>query len=234
MTSANIVGYDKAGLVNGFSIGGPCFAPVSKESFSIQELIPVDADGVIQYGGVFQLQTKNAQGKLDMLYAYVSGEDLGEETWPNGWYEEDYETFATKTFAAGEGFLFNSMLEGATLTYSGEVLTAPIKLPLVNGFSLMSNPRPVKVNIQNLIPVDANDEVQYGGVFQLQTKNAQGKLDMLYAYVSGEDLGEETWPNGWYEEDYETFATKEFEAGEGFLFNSMVTGGHLTLAKMAL
>ena len=119
MTSANIVGYDKTDLINGYSICGPCFTPVSKESFSIQELIPVDADGEIQYGGVFTLQTKKPGGSADQVFFFLDGEeDIGEEGWPKGWYLNDYETFADKVFKPGEGFLFSSTLTGAKLTFT--------------------------------------------------------------------------------------------------------------------
>ena len=185
---------------------------------------------------MFTLQTKKPTGSADEAYVFLDGEeDIGEEGWPKGWYLDDYETFGTKTFAAGEGFLLYTSLTGATLTYSGEVLTGPIEIPLVNGFSLESNPRPVALNIQNIIPVNADGEVEYGGVFTLQTKLATGSADEAYVFLDGEeDIGEEGWPKGWYLDDYETFGTKTFNPGEGFLMYTSLTGAKLTFAKMAL
>ena len=119
MTSANIVGYNKADLVNGFGLGGPCFTPVAKESFSIQELIPVDSEGEVQYGAVFQLQTKKSTGSPDQMFVFLNGEDdIGDDTYPNGWYLDDYDTFATKVFKPGEGFLFTSTVTGGHLTFT--------------------------------------------------------------------------------------------------------------------
>ena len=45
----------------------------------------------------------------------------------------------------------------------------------------------------------------------------------------GEDLGD-----GWYNVDGETLATKVFAPGDGFVFNSSITGGKLKFAALNL
>ena len=205
---------------------------VGAEGMSITNIIPKNADGKTEGGGVFQLQIKAPSGGTEALYAYMFEDDVGEGL-GDGWYNDDGETLATKVFAPGEGFVFNSSVEGATLTFAGQVLSVAVDVDIVQGFSALGNLRPTAVSIQDIIPVDADGKTVGGGVFQLQTKAPSGGTEALYAYMFDDDVGEDL-GDGWYNDDGETLATKVFEPGDGFVFNSSIAGGKLKFAALGL
>ena len=227
IASANIVGYLTRELASGFSMHAPTFVDVGGKvvNMPIQKMVPVNADGETVGGGVFQLQTKKANGFVDEQFYYLFEDDVGEDL-GDGWYNADGETLATRTFAPGEAFLFTSSLTGGTLTFAGEVLFDAMELDLNNGFTALGNLRPAAINIQNIIPVNADGETVGGGVFQLQTKKANGFVDEQFYYLFEDDVGEDL-GDGWYNADGETLATRTFAPGEGFLFTSSLTGAKL-------
>jgi hypothetical protein len=232
LASANVVGYTASNLPNGFSAAAPTFVNTGAEVLNIQDIVALNADGETEGGGVFQLQTKAPSGGLDEQFAYFFDDDIGEDL-GDGWYNGDGETLATKDFKPGEGFVFNAAVTGGKIQFAGEVYTKPLNITLPNGFCALGNARPVAVSIQNIIPVNADGETVGGGVFQLQTKTPSGGLDEQFAYFFDDDIGEDL-GDGWYNGDGETLATKVFEPGEGFIFNSGITGGFLKFAGLNL
>ena len=49
------------------------------------------------------IQFYDQYGVISSSFMYVLGEDI-DDGYADGWYEEDWETLAVKTFEAGEGF----------------------------------------------------------------------------------------------------------------------------------
>ena len=230
MESANVVGYTTSNIPNGFSAAAPTFVNTGAKALNIQDIVAMNADGETVGGGVFQLQTKSPSGGLDEQFIYLFEDDVGEDL-GDGWYNGDGETLATKSFKPGEGFVFNSSITGGALQFAGEIYTKPLDVELPNGFSARGNARPVSMPIQNMIPVNADGETVGGGAFQLQTKSPSGGLDEQFIYLFEDDVGEDL-GDGWYNGDGETLATKVFAPGEGFVFNSSVTGGVLKFAGL--
>ena len=230
--SANIVGYQQKDLPSGFCNGVATFVNVAQETMSITDMIPRDSEGNTLGGGVFQLQTTKPSGGADEQFLYLFEDDVGEEL-GDGWYNGDGETLATKVFEVGEGFVFNSSVEGAKLTFAGQVVTKAVDVGIATGFSDLGNMRPSQVSIQSIVPVDADGATVGGGAFQLQTIKPSGGADEQFLYLFEDDVGEEL-GDGWYNGDGETLATKVFEPGEGFVFNSSVVGGKLKFAALGL
>ncbi len=226
------MGYQTKDIAKGFSAEAATFVNVGTEAMSIKDIVPKNADGETVGGGAFQLQTKAPSGGLDEQFLYLFEDDVGEGL-GDGWYNGDGETLATKTFAPGEGFVFNSSVDGATLTFTGEVLAKAVDVTIVQGFSALGNLRPTQVSIQSIIPVNAEGNTVGGGVFQLQTKAPSGGLDEQFLYLFEDDVGEDL-GDGWYNGDGETLATKVFEPGDGFVFNSSIAGGKLKFAALDL
>ena len=231
-----VVGYAKNDLTNGYSLIVAPFCEVGQDTdeaaTSINKFIPVDSNGQTLGNATFQLQTKNAQGGLGKDYVYLlDGDDSNEG---DGWFSgEDWCTPADKTFKIGESFLFNSGVQGGTLTFDGQVVSRPLGLKLINGYQLLGNPRPTALPLANIIPVDADGNTVGNAAFQLQTKNAQGGLGKDYVYLlDGDDSNE---GDGWFSgEDWCTPADLILQPCDGFLFNSALTGAKLIITELKL
>lgn len=108
---------------------------------------------------------------------------------------------------------------------------------IVKGFSAEAatfvNVGTSAMSITDIIPKNADGETVGGGVFQLQTKAPSGGLDEQFLYLFEDDVGEDL-GDGWYNGDGETLATKVFQPGDGFVFNSSVIGGKLKFAALSL
>lgn len=144
---------------------------------------------------------------------YVLGEDI-DDGYADGWYEEDWETLAVKTFDVGEAFNVYAAKPG-NLQYAGQVLAVQTAVPVRKNLSAQGNFRPVSVDIQTIIPAVEEGETLESGDFVIQFYDQYGVIEGGYMYVLGEDI-DDGYADGWYEEDWETPAVKTFEAGEGF------------------
>lgn len=171
------------------------------------------------------MQTLKDDGSCDEAFVYLTTDD-GVEV--EGWYEEDMETFATKKFNRGEGYMINNTTGGdAGVQVAGQVNLAKTVLPLREFYSLVGNIRPLAISIQDIKPVA--DEIG-GGVFDIQTLKDDGSCDEAFVYLTTDD-GVEV--EGWYEEDMETFATKSFDPSEGIMINN-TTGGDAAVEIKAI
>ena len=198
------------------------FEDVAAEGMNIQSIKPVAPDGEAISSGDFEIQIYDALGSIVTSYAYVLGEDIGDE-YVDGWYEEDWETLVNKTFDPGEAFNLSMSIEGGSLQYAGEVIGEEISVPVRQYLSAQGNLRPVAVDIQTVTPVVEEGDSLESGDFEIQIYDALGSIVTSYAYVLGEDIGDE-YVDGWYEEDWETLVNKTFNPGEGFNVSAAKVG----------
>ena len=202
MESANIVGYSTTTIRSGYSLLIPAFDNVGSEGMDIQKIKPnTDVAGVT-------LQTFTDGANCDVMYYYVPGGKSGA-----GWYTSargTAATYASKTFAKGEGFMVYFPSEGISLNVSGEVSLNEKTLEAVRaGYTLMGNFRPTSYSLQKIKP---NTDV--AGV-TLQTFTDGANCDVMYYYVPGGKSGA-----GWYTSargTAATYADKSFADGEGFM-----------------
>ena len=109
--------FQYAGEVHGEAISVPVRQNLSAQgnirpaAVDIQSIIPVVAEGDDLESGDFTMQIISDTGRVTTQYMYVLGEDI-DDGYADGWYEEDWETIAEKTFAPGEGFLMYAAKEG--------------------------------------------------------------------------------------------------------------------------
>ena len=151
-----------------------------------------------------------------------------------GWYtlSGGVYTYATKTFARGEGFLYMSPYaendDGdelpTTFQSSGQVNMAPKTITHdYQAYYQMANYRPVEMSIQKLVPAtnpDAIDPLEDGGC-NIQMFDEGGATATTYFYLVGG--ASSAMPTaGWYtlSGGVYTYATKTFAPGEGFLYMS--------------
>ena len=111
--SANVVGYqDKSVELDGMFMMGSGFLTVgtSTDSYSIQSLIPqYPADAEDPLGdGEAQIQEVGTGGEIGTVYMYLTASCSYPGFDGAGWYTQEGSTFvkATRTFSAGEGFLY--------------------------------------------------------------------------------------------------------------------------------
>ena len=220
--SENIVGFNKAGTVNGFSNQIACFENVGAAGMDIQSIIPYCADGVAS--GDFTIQFYDEFGGFVDEFSYVLGEDI-DEGYEDGWYESDWLTLADYSFDVGTGFTMFCAVDGGTLIFAGEVNGVAVSIPVANGFTDAGNVRPVAVDIQDIVPACGDAEVASGD-FTIQFYDEFGGFVDEFSYVLGEDI-DEGYADGWYESDWLTLAVYEFDPGEGFKVFCAVDDGVL-------
>ena len=200
--SANIVGYTTTTARQGYTLFVPAFDDIGSEGLDIQKIKPnTEATGV-------NIQTFTATAEGETLYYYVPAGKAGA-----GWYANPRgtaATYASKTFAKGEGFMAYFPSENITFNVSGEVgLEAKTLENVRSGYTLMGNFRPVEYSIQKILPATDTTGVN------LQTFTATAEGETLYYYVPAGKAGA-----GWYTNPRgtaATFADKVFTAGEGFM-----------------
>ena len=72
------------------------------------------------------------------------------------------------------------------------------------------------LDIQKLIPVDADGAYVGGGEVNIQFKSSLGVLEAAYAYYGPTELNKKQTVAGWYDEDTEELAEYTFASCEGF------------------
>jgi len=228
VSSQEIVGYQTSKTREFYSLQAASFEGMTGE-YSIQQIVPTTQDGSATGGGVFDMQTLDDAGGADEIYVYLTvAEDNAKK---DGWYNEDGETFATKTFKKGDAFMVNNSTGAeAGLTFSGKVSLGEVVVDLPEFYSIKGNFRPVPISIQDLVPVVPEGMSLGGGVFDMQTLDDAGGAKEIFVYLTMADDGVKK--DGWYNEDGETFATKTFAPAEGFMLNNS-TGASAQLKYLA-
>ena len=234
LESANVVGYSASDVRLNLSQQMPTFASVGQSSVDIQSMIPVDADGeVLDYE--FTIQEISDLGKVTKSYDYILA-DSSDDGEMEGWlmYNEDGEQeVVSRTFDIGEGFLVLATAAGS-MRYSGEVVMGEVCVPVRKNLSAQGNIRPMPVDVQTLIPVDADGEV-LDYEFTIQETTALGKVTKSYDYILA-DSSDDGEMEGWlmYNEDGEQeVVSRTFNAGEGFLILSTANEGYLKFPKIS-
>ena len=208
------MGYQNKDVRQYLSVQLATFDDIGTDGMDIQNIKPVAPDGEDIASGDFTIQIYNNLGRITASYSYVLGEDI-DDGYPDGWYEEDWETLVVKTFDPGEAFNVYMSVDGASLLYAGQVNGEAISVPVRQYLSAQGNLRPTTVDIQDIIPVVEDGDDLASGDFTIQIYNNLGRITASYSYVLGEDI-DDGYPDGWYEEDWETLVVKTFAAGEGF------------------
>ena len=184
-------------------------------ALDLQNLIPVDENGDAVGEGDVTIQFISDRGALVADYAYYLADEMDEAA---GWYDGDG-NYAEVTLNAGEAFQI-SAIQAVRFVYSGEVNLAETDVPFRRYLSVQANIRPASVDIQSILPVDAEDEVIGGGDVTIQFISNRGALVADYAYYLADEMDEAA---GWYDGDG-NYADYTFAPGEGFKLSAMKAG----------
>ena len=223
------MGYQNKDVRKNLSVQLATFDDIGTAGMDIQNIKPVAPDGEDIASGDFTIQIYGPTGAQTASYAWVLGEDI-DDGYPDGWYEEDWETIVTKTFEPGEAFNLYMAVDGASLQYAGQVNGEEILVPVRKNLSAQGNLRPTSIDIQDIIPVVEDGDELASGDFTIQIYGPTGAQTASYAWVLGEDI-DDGYPDGWYEEDWETIVVKTFTAGEGFNVYA-ATAGYLKFPEL--
>ena len=240
--SANVVGYQKIDIANGFTMIGTSFQSVGVENtISVQDikasgLTGLDWTFATETGDTMQIWDASAQGYLTMLN--YTGDVVTPEMAEMGieagkWFDMNTFANAEMTLENGDAFWILSSATGAKVTIAGEVPTTSNSINIVPGFNMIANPYPkaVKVNdlftITGLTGLDWTFATEAGDTLQIWDASAQGYLTMLN--YTGDEVTPEMEGMGieagkWF--DMNTFANAETEipAGGAFWILSSGTG----------
>ena len=174
----------------------------------IQSIKPSDTENS---GGVSLLRSWNGTS-YDLYYYYPADQfGVGEDEIP-GWGDVDQEEISV-TIPSGDGVWIQSD-KAEVITVSGEV-SDNATVSIRSGLSLVSNPQPVAINIQNIVPSDTQNS---GGVSLLRLWNGTS-YDLYYYYPEDQfGVGEDELP-GWGDVDQEEVSVS-IPSGTGFWIQS--------------
>ena len=214
--SKAVVGYSTQSTVLGFVMSGSAFTSIGSEGCSVQDLKPV---GENAQSGCHFISLMTAGGSSSDTYVYLLAGDAPDGK-TAGWYDaNDGETFIKHTFAPGEGFIFNSDVDGVRLQSSGLINLDTINVPASIGFCAIANPRAMDLNVQDIVMTGENAQ---SGCHFISLMTAGGSSSDTYVYLLAGDAPDGK-TAGWYDaNDGETYIKHIFAPGEGFIFNSDV------------
>ena len=208
LESANVVGFLEKVGTQGYSLFTPTFADVGVDGVDIQNIKLTGSSGDMSD----LIQTFTSAGNLNPEYMYLTMDGFGYE---NGWYDTDF-ALVEETVEPGKGFLFwnNS---GATINFSGEVLAGQKNLDVAAGYSIMGNPLPKDIDIQDMKLINSVGDMSD----LIQTFTSAGNLNPEYMYLTMDGFGYE---DGWYDTDF-ALVEETVQPGAAFLIWNSVGEG---------
>ena len=188
VTSSNTVGYQKVNISPGLTIVGTPFTSIEANAtgLDIQSIKPADTQNS---GGVSMLRRWNGSGYTEYFYFPEDQFGVGDEELP-GWGDA-LQNEANVQIDLGEGYWIQSD-KAETITLAGEVADEET-VSIGSGLTLISNPLPVDIDIQKIIPSDTQNS---GGVSMLRMWNGSGYTEYFYFPEDQFGVGDEELP-GW-------------------------------------
>ena len=208
MVSSNIVGYNRVSINAGLSILGQQFVAIGGDSNGIENLAP--GEDFDPWGSDF-VQVWNGSDYETYSYYGADAGGVGDDA-EAGWGDES-QGAVSATIVNGQAFWVNASAD-TTLTTSGEVPKSNT-VAINTGLSLVCNPQPAAINIQDIVPDENFDP--WGSDF-IQIWN--GSDYETYSYY-GEDAGGvgANGEAGWGDES-QSIVDVTIPAGVGFWVNS--------------
>jgi len=210
VVSSNIVGYHKMDLPeNAMTIIGNQFKEIGGDSINIQDVKPNENFDV---DGEDWLRTYDAETFTYTSVIFLSEENCGVKG--GAWCDDNAEPvdFDIKN---GQGVWIQSVHADATVTFAGEVNTnTTINLP-ENAMTIVCNPLPMAVNIQDIVP---NENFDVDGEDWLRTYDAETFKYTSVIFLSEENCGVKG--GAWCDDNAEP-VDFDIEVGQGFWIQSV-------------
>ena len=210
VVSSNIVGYQKVNISAGLSILGTPFVDVGsiEGSLNIQNITPANTETA---GGIDYLRLWDGSQYTEYFYYSAADEGVDDDGNP-GWGDGDQEA-VDELINAGSGYWVHSGTS-ETVTIAGEV-TETTEVPIIAGLTLVCNPQPVSINIQDIVP--SNTETA-GGVDYLRLWDGTQYTEYFYYSSADEGVDDDGNP-GWGDDDQEAVDVT-IPPGTGFWVHS--------------
>ena len=205
-----MVGYQDIAAPVGNSMRTSTFKALNGK-YKISDIQVKNAEGA----GGDTIQVINTDGSWGNLYYYYTMEGSG---WlEDGWYQSDGATPVTDEDAidVGEAFIVTAATS-LSFTFAGQVVEGKPEIPVPVGYSIIGNPTPVTVKLNDIAVSNATG----AGGDTAQKINADGSWGDLYYYYTMDGSG---WlEDGWYESDGATPVSDDavLAAGESMIFSS--------------
>lgn len=147
---------------------------IAGDGLNIQEIKVVGYEG--ETAGDVAIQTLDSIGRVKDLYMWV---DLPDDD-ILGWLDI-YDEPVDVEFKPGEGLWINAPSSDYKIQTAGQVPTTNVSVALRDGFTMVVNPTPIDVNIQD-ISVEGYEGETAGDV-AIQTLDTLGRVVDLYMWV---------------------------------------------------
>ena len=245
VVASNVVGYQNAGVNQGYTLATPTFYAIGGEAVDIQSIKPV-GDNVPTGSDYlhflkFQLLDENSAIQDGKTYYWLDYDYIPEEEWDDpftvyGWYTKASPTSATDgkavlSITPGTAVYMQCPNEGVSLCFSGEVGNKEVTIGINQGYTLFGNPYPTAVALKDMTPIGANvptgSDYLHFLKFQFLDENSAIKEGKTYYWLNYDYIPEEEWDDpftvyGWYTKASPTSATDgkvadafSMNAGEG-------------------
>ena len=206
------VGYAQSGLRSGGTVLTAQFCGIgATDAMSLQSIVPTGDDIVDNVS----LMTLDSYGRTVDSYAWCDyAGDSGEEV---GWANDDLEIVEGVTFAPGQGLWISASSSEQNLQSAGKVGTEDVTITLRSGGTVVGNPFPVSVGLQDILP--AGDDIVDN--VSLMTLDSYGHTIDSYVWCDyAGDSGEEV---GWVNDDLEVVEGVSFTPGQGLWISASST-----------
>lgn len=217
VVSSGIVGYQQITIPQGYSLFTVTFKEVSGGNYDIQGIVPYTADGaIVTANNRVAIQKMGADGGYLTVYNYRNAR--------GGWCQgSTYLGTDAVLFADGEAMCINNTT-GADIKFqvSGAVELSPQSSALGTGYSLVGNMTPATIDIQDIVPRDAEGNViTANNRVSIQKMGTDGGYLTVYNYRSAR--------GGWCQgSTYVGTSAVTFAPGESFCLNN-TTGSTVIL-----
>lgn len=210
----------------GFTASGASFATLSGAEYDLQDLVPQGPDGEDAGNYMFYISQMDNGGATSTTYLYRTVD--GDGAPKNGWYnlDDEDEYMEGVTFKPGQAVFVNTDFgSGASIRSAGQVELGEISTPTPMGFCGICNPRPVTIDLQDVIPEGPDGEDAGNYMFYISLMDNGGATSTTYLYRSVD--GDGAPKNGWYnlDDEDEYIEGVTFEPGEGFFVNTDFSEG---------
>lgn len=207
-----VVGYSTGDLRDGFTAAGAQFVTVSETGINLQDIKVVGYKG--ENADTVNIQILDRMGKTVTTYYWA---DLPEDD-IYGWLDDLEEIPEDVVFQPGTGLWIFSSDDSLGVQTAGQVPTKDTTINLRNGFTMVANPTPVAINLQDIVV--SGYEGENADTVNIQILDRMGKTITTYYWA---DLPDDD-IYGWLDDMEEIPEDVTFDPGAAlWIFSSDAT-----------
>ena len=224
-------------LHKGLNLVGSQFVEIGQTTKDIQEFFDPESNTLPGYGDAFESATKLLVwgGTGYTTYEWSAdgeGTAIGDATQDAKWLTQGGAAVAVDSAPAGKAFWVSTTAD-STVVVSGEVKDGTEETAAVSGLTLLCNPFPVAMDIQNIVP--DSSVPGYGDGFESATKllvwGGTGYTTYEWSAAGeGTAIGDPSQDSKWLTQGGAAVGVATIAVGEGFWINTSGSG-NVTFSK---